>query len=84
MHEPGFTKGSICFSGVINEQTVCEADRSTGGAGLRVNPEEKEEQTVCEADKEHRRCGFASKSGGEERANDLRSRQGAPEVRVCE
>ena len=60
------------------EQTVC------GGAGLRVNPEEKEEQTVCEADREHRRCGFASESGGEGRANSLRSRQEAPEVRVCE
>ena len=51
---------------------------------MRVNPEDKEEQTVCEADREHRRCGFASESGGEGRANGLRSRQGAPEVRVCE
>ena len=39
---------------------------------MRVKPEEKKEQTVCEADREHRRCGFASKSGGEERANGLR------------
>ena len=42
------------------------------------------EQTVCEADREHRRCGFASESGGEGRANGLRSRQRAPKVRVCE
>ena len=44
---------------------------------MRVNPEEREEQTVCEADREHRRCGFASESGGEGRANSLRSRQGS-------
>jgi len=66
------------------EQTVCEADKEHRRCGLRVNPEEKKEQTVCEADREHRRCVFASKSGGEERANGLRSRQRAPEVRVCE
>ena len=68
----------------VNPEEKKEQTESTGGAGLRVNPEEKKEQTVCEADREHRRCGFASKSGGEERANGLRSRQRAPEVRVCE
>ena len=44
---------------------------------MRVKPEKKEEQTVCEADRKHRRCVFASKSGGEGRANSLRSRQGS-------
>ena len=77
-------KAAFVFLASLTSKQSAKQTESTEGAGLRVNPEEKEEQTVCEADREHRRCVFASKSEGERRANGLRSRQEAPEVRVCE